>query len=67
MSAPKTNIETQARRHSVALGGIAAVCAFALVLLGGFYVWTTFNGEDPEGAEVQIQPGIGPEAGPGAD
>ena len=67
MSAPETNIEKQARRHLGALGGIAAVGVFALVLLTGFYVLTAFDGQDPEGAEVQVQPGLGTEAGPGAE
>jgi len=54
MSAPETNIEKQQDRHKPALFGMGAVVIWALVLLAGLIGWTVWNGQEPEGAAVQI-------------
>lgn len=59
MSAPNTNIDKQARRHRGPLTGMFAVVLFALLLLIGllFYVFSGSSG--PQGAQTQVQPGLG--------
>lgn len=59
MSAPRTDLETQERKHRPALVGIAMAVGFALVLLAGLLIWLFATGDAPEGADVQVQPGIG--------
>jgi len=59
MSAPDTDLATQQRKHRPSLVGIGLVVGFALVLLAGLLVWLAANGDTPEGADVQVQPGIG--------
>lgn len=59
MSAPRTDLETQERKHRPALLGIALAVGFALVLLAGLLIWLFATGDAPEGADVQVQPGIG--------
>lgn len=54
MSAPKTNVETEKRRHSVVLRVIAASVIFAAVLFFGFLLVTAERGETPDGAEAQV-------------
>lgn len=54
MSAPNTDVEKQEKKHSTPLIGMAAVVLFALLLLGGLMMWTSGNGNDPEGAETQV-------------
>ena len=54
MSSPNTNIETQKRRHSGPLKGIAGVLILAGVLLAVLIGWTVYQGGEPQGAEVQI-------------
>ncbi|MFP7673844.1 hypothetical protein ACG74X_10885 [Marivita sp. S0852] len=46
MSAEKTNVEKQAKRHRPALWGIGAVVAFAGILLIAFLVSVTGTSED---------------------
>jgi len=50
MSAPDTNLEKQKKRHKGPLAGIAAVVAFALVLLAGWIAWEAYYGETPRDA-----------------
>ena len=59
MSAPDTDLDAQKRKHRPSLVGIGLVVAFALALLAGLLVWVVANGDTPEGADVQVQPGIG--------
>ena len=54
MSAPDTDIKKQEKDHKGPLIGMAFGVAFAGVLLIGFLVWLSANGETPEGAAVQI-------------
>ena len=54
MSAPKTNIEKQKKRHRGVLRGMAAMVIFAVVLLGGLLFFVAYYGNDPQGAETQI-------------
>lgn len=54
MSAPKTDIETQQKRHGGVLRGIAAVVVFVGVLFVAFLMWTAERGETPTTAEDQI-------------
>ncbi|MFZ7089555.1 hypothetical protein [Primorskyibacter sp. 2E233] len=59
MSAPDTNPKIEERRHKGAVGGIKLVLVFAAILLLFFVGWTFFAADDPEGADVQVQPGVG--------
>lgn len=61
MSAPDTNIDKQADNHKGPLTGMKAVLAFVGVLLVAFIVWTVANGNDPQGAAVQIDGRTGAE------
>jgi len=59
MSAPRTDLEAQERKHRPSLLGIALAVGFALVLLAGLLIWVFATGDTPDGADVQVQPGIG--------
>lgn len=61
MSAPKTNIETQNKRHRGVLRVIAAAVAFAAVLFAAFMFWTAERGDTPIEAETQIDGRTGDE------
>ena len=61
MSAPKTDLDKQEKRHRGPLRGMAVVVAFALVLLVVLMVWTSSNGNTPEGSETQIDGRTGTE------
>ena len=61
MSAPQTNVETQKKRHRPALGGMKLAVGTALVLLVGWLVWVVAVGNDPQGAEEQIDGRTGEE------
>lgn len=54
MSAPKTDLEKQEKRHRGPLTGIVGVVVFALVLLLLFVGYVVWQGDSPEGAEQQI-------------
>ena len=54
MSAPKTDLEKNDKAHRTPLGGMALVVAFALVLLAIFAIWVSFAGNEPDGADAQI-------------
>lgn len=54
MSAPRTNIERQKSHHKAPLMGMGGVVALALLLLAVFLGWLALNGNDPQGAEVQL-------------
>ncbi|MFZ3584588.1 hypothetical protein ACOI1H_20860 [Loktanella sp. DJP18] len=54
MSAPKTDVEKQEKQHRGPLRGMAGVVGFALFLLVILVIWISFNGNEPEGAETQI-------------
>lgn len=54
MSAPNTNIEKQARRHRGALWGIALAVLTAVILFVGYMTVIVDRGNEPEGADVQI-------------
>ncbi|MFP7571156.1 hypothetical protein [Marivita sp. S2033] len=58
MSAPKTNLEKQEKRHRPALWGMAAV---ALLVALGYFVYVTFlvaEGETPGEPETVIEPNV---------
>ena len=52
MSAPKTNIEKQERRHAGPLIGIAACIAFAVIILVAYFGFIVDDVEDGEPAAV---------------
>ncbi|WP_116597275.1 hypothetical protein [Primorskyibacter marinus] len=54
MSAPQTNVETQEKNHRPALGAMKFAVGAALVLFIVFVIWMFAAGDDPEGAETQI-------------
>lgn len=54
MSAPKTDLEKQEARHKGPLTGMRLVVLFALILLAGLTIFVALSGEEPEGAERQI-------------
>ncbi len=54
MSAPKTDIEKQERRHKGPLIGMGLGVAFAALLLFAFITWLAYNGNEPEDADVKI-------------
>ncbi|MFP4274283.1 MAG: hypothetical protein ACLFRU_04590 [Paracoccaceae bacterium] len=55
MSAPKTNITKQKRRHRGPLVGIAASVLLAFVLLVLLLGWLWLRTDGPEGAEEQVE------------
>ena len=59
MSAPDSDLERQAKRHRGPLRGMFAVVLFALVLLAILAIWVVMRGGTPEGAETQVQTGLG--------
>ena len=61
MSAPDTNIKKQEKNHKGSLTGMRAVLIFAAVLLVGFIVWVVANGNEPSGADVQVDGRTGAE------
>ncbi|TNC73839.1 hypothetical protein [Rubellimicrobium roseum] len=67
MSAPKTNIDKQTRRHRGPLQGMFAVVLFALVLLAILGFWAFGRGGDPQGAATQVQEGTGTTESGGAN
>ncbi|MGP6085720.1 hypothetical protein [Antarctobacter jejuensis] len=54
MSAPDTNIDKQQSRHRPSLTGIGLSVGFAATLLVVFLGWVFAQGQDPDGAERQI-------------
>jgi len=54
MSAPDTNVEKQKQNHAAPLIGLRVVVGFALVLLFGLLIWTSFNGNTPQTPAEQI-------------
>lgn len=64
MSAPKTDLDKQEKRHRGPLGGMAFVVALALSLLLGLTVWLSMKANMPDGAEVA--PDNGSAAAPGS-
>ncbi|SEM52552.1 hypothetical protein SAMN04488003_101420 [Loktanella fryxellensis] len=53
MSAPQTNLDKQEKQHRGPLRGMALVVVFALLLLGGFMLWTSSSSDGIEGADTQ--------------
>ncbi|MEJ6402595.1 hypothetical protein [Yoonia sp. 2307UL14-13] len=54
MSAPDTNVEKQTRRHRPSLLGISVAVGFALILLCGLIIFVVERGQEPAGADDQI-------------
>ena len=54
MSAPKTNIEKQKKRHKGPLFGIKGVMIFAAVLLAGLLIWLVYEGNEPRESDAAI-------------
>lgn len=63
MSAPDGDLERQARHHRGPLRGMFAVVLFALVLLVILLFVVFGRGGAPEGAETQVESGLGAEGG----
>ncbi|MBS1303787.1 hypothetical protein [Loktanella sp. SALINAS62] len=61
MSAPRTDLDKQEKRHRGALTGIFTVVGFALLLLAGLLIFISANGNEPDGAETQIDGRTGAE------
>ena len=61
MSAPNTNVEKQTKRHKTPLLGMGGAVIFATILFVGLLFWISANGNEPEGAETQVEvvPGAG--------
>lgn len=55
MSAPKTDVEKQEKRHKPALNGMKVAVGFAVLLLVAFIVWTVASGDEPETADEQVE------------
>jgi len=53
MSAPTTNVERQATNHRAPIWGILAALAFGGVM-GAAITFAATNGDDPEGAAMQV-------------
>ncbi len=54
MSAPKTNIEVQKKRHWGPLLGIAVVLLFAALITAWFMGWLAVTGDTPRDVNTQI-------------
>ena len=54
MSAPDTNTEKQAEKHKASLSGMALAVGGGVLLLILLMVFVILGGDDPEGADVQI-------------
>jgi len=54
MSAPQDSPERQAKRHKPALGGIALSLVVGGIFAFLIVAWAILGGDDPEGAETQI-------------
>lgn len=61
MSAPKTNLEKQERRHKGPLIGMGLGVAFAALLLFAFVTWLAYQGNEPGEPEIQIDGRTGEE------
>ena len=61
MSAPKTNIEKEERRHKPAMNAIRLSLVVAAVLLIGYIGWTFGQTDGPEGTETYIDGRTGEE------
>jgi hypothetical protein len=61
MSAPKTNLKKQSRRHAGPLIGMAVVAIAGVGLITWLYMSYAFEAEAPEGAETQVESGVGTE------
>jgi hypothetical protein len=59
MSPPDTNIEKQKRRHWAPLWGIGLALVFALGLFVWWITYVVDEGNEPEGADVQIDGATG--------
>ncbi|MHA3977449.1 hypothetical protein ACW9UR_07195 [Halovulum sp. GXIMD14794] len=54
MSAPQDSPEREAKRHKPALGGIALSLIVGGVLAVLIAAWAILGGDDPEGADAQV-------------
>ena len=54
MSAPDTNTEKQAEKHKASLGGMAVAVGAGVVLLILLIAFVILGGDDPEGADAQV-------------
>ncbi|KZY36379.1 hypothetical protein A3731_34310 [Roseovarius sp. HI0049] len=61
LSAPKTNIEKQERRHKVPLIGMVLVVLFASALLAALIIWLGYQGNEPGNAAPEIDGRTGAE------
>lgn len=67
MSAPKTDLEKQKRQHAPALLGIRAILTYVAILLVAMVAWLVWNGNEPEGAAVQVDDFTGAPEADGAE
>lgn len=62
MSAPDTNTEKQEKAHKAPLRiGILLPLAFVAIIAVVTFFAVTLGGQAPEGAETQVEPGVGTE------
>ena len=54
MSAPKTNLEKQKKRHRFPLMGLRAVAFWSIGLLGLLALFVILTGDGPEGADEVV-------------
>ena len=62
MSPPDTNTEKQAKQHKPALGAIWLGLGLVALLFAAYVIYMIVSGEDPEGADTQIVPGVNSES-----
>jgi cytoskeletal protein RodZ len=65
MSAPKTNLEKEEKRHRPALLGIKASLIYAAILLAALLIWLAARGDEPgeESARLEMRVAPAPVAG----
>ncbi len=61
MSAPNTNVETQAKRHRGALYGIFGAILIVAALFAYYLGYLAAEGETPDNAEIKIDGRTGAE------
>ncbi|ALG89857.1 MULTISPECIES: hypothetical protein [Actibacterium] len=61
MSAPQTDVETQKKRHRIALWGSVLTALFGFVLIMWWVIEEAASVDSPEGADVRIDGRTGEE------
>lgn len=58
MSPPDTNTKEQAKRHKPVLGGLWLILGVIALLFIGYVIYEIAKGDQPEGADTQVQTGV---------